>query len=134
MALLEEVADRLARQALDLMLTTGDETIEKRVAEEIGASSPTLQENFSTALRIRKAEARALHMLSKLEAGVGDAEQASKKAKPNVSPQPEPEPEPKSETVAETPDAQLDEIDFEDLEVAEIISLPAPDAKAGAES
>ena len=69
MSLLDEVSDKLAREALELMMKTGHETIEKRVADEIGASSPTLQENFSTAMRIRKAEARALGLLQKYRKG-----------------------------------------------------------------
>ncbi|MDD9977730.1 MAG: hypothetical protein OXQ30_08375 [Boseongicola sp.] len=51
------------------MERTGDENIEKRVAEEIGSSSPTLQENYSTAVRIRKAEARANKLLDKYMRG-----------------------------------------------------------------
>lgn len=69
MALLEEVADNLARKAMEIILKTGDETIEKRVAGEIGSSSPTLQETFLTAMRIRKAEARAQALLEKYDRG-----------------------------------------------------------------
>ncbi len=69
MAILEDVADGLAQKAMELMLRTGDQTIEKRIADEIGASSPTLQETFLTAMRIRKAEQRAMDLLAKYEAG-----------------------------------------------------------------
>ncbi len=69
MSKLEEVADGLAKRALEMILETGDETIEKRVEDEIGASSPTLQESFATAIRIRKAEARALRLLDKFSKG-----------------------------------------------------------------
>lgn len=69
MALLEEVADNLARKALEVILKTGDEDIEKRIAGEIGASSPTLQETFLTAMRIRKAEARGYALLEKFDRG-----------------------------------------------------------------
>ncbi len=69
MALLEEVSDALAKRTIELMERTGDENIEKRVAEEIGSSSPTLQENYSTAVRIRKAEARANKLLDKYMRG-----------------------------------------------------------------
>ena len=69
MALLEDVSVKLAERALDEIERTGDELIEKRVAEEIGASSPTLQESFLTAMRIKKAERRALVLLDKYRMG-----------------------------------------------------------------
>ena len=69
MSMLEEVADRLAKRALEVIERTGDETIEKRVGDEIGSSSPTLQENFSTAMRIRKAEIRAMKLIEKFDKG-----------------------------------------------------------------
>ncbi|MBT8416354.1 MAG: hypothetical protein KJO42_02855 [Silicimonas sp.] len=69
MPLLEDVADGMAKRAAELYVKTGDETLERRVAEEIGASSPTLQEAFQTAMRIRKAEARGHAILDKFERG-----------------------------------------------------------------
>lgn len=69
MALLEEVSTALARQSLEMIVKTGDETIERRVADEIGASSPTLQETFLTAMRILKAERRGLLLLEKYDRG-----------------------------------------------------------------
>ncbi len=69
MALLEDVANNLARQAIELMEATGDDTIEKRVADEIGASSPTLQEVYLTAMRILKAERRGIALLEKYRKG-----------------------------------------------------------------
>lgn len=69
MALLDDVADGLARRAMELMMRTGDENIERRVADELGASSPTLQETFLTAMRIRKAEQRGLSLLDKYDRG-----------------------------------------------------------------
>ena len=69
MALLDDVSVNLARQALELIVFTGDETIERRIADEIGASSPTLQENYLTAMRILKAERRGLLLLEKYRAG-----------------------------------------------------------------
>ena len=68
MAMLEEVADSLAKRTLDLISKTGDETLEARVADAIGASSPTLQEAFSTAMRIRKAEVRGNVLLDSIAA------------------------------------------------------------------
>ena len=69
MAILEDVADGLAKRAMEMILRTGDDTIEKRIADEIGASSPTLQETFLTAMRIRKAEQRAIALLEKYASG-----------------------------------------------------------------
>lgn len=69
MSLLEDVADGMAKKAAEIYTKTGDETLERRVAEEIGASSPTLQEAFLTAMRIRKAEARGYALLNKYERG-----------------------------------------------------------------
>ncbi len=69
MSMLEEVADGLAKRALAEIERSGDEKIEKRIADEIGASSPTLQEAFATAMRIRKAEIRASKLLDKYAAG-----------------------------------------------------------------
>ena len=69
MSTLEDVADSLAKRALELIQQLDDEDIEKRISDEIGASSPTLQERFDTAMRIRKAEVRALALLNKFEKG-----------------------------------------------------------------
>ena len=69
MSKLEDIADGLAKRALDLVEKTGDETIERRTADEIGSLSPTLQEAYTTAVRIRKAELRASRLLDKYEAG-----------------------------------------------------------------
>ena len=69
MSLLEDVSANLARRAMELIVKTGDDTIEKRLADEIGASSPTLQENFLTAMRMLKAERRGLLLLDKYDKG-----------------------------------------------------------------
>lgn len=69
MSLLEDVADGMAKRAAELAIRMDDENLERRVADEIGASSPTLQEAFQTAMRIRKAEARGHALLDKYEKG-----------------------------------------------------------------
>ena len=69
MALLDDVADSLAKRATELIARTGDENMERRIAEEIGASSTTLEEVFLTAMRIRRAEMRAIKLLEKYEKG-----------------------------------------------------------------
>lgn len=68
MAMLEDVADNLAKRTLELISKTGDEALEARVADAIGASSPTLQEAYSTAMRIRKAEIRGIVLLDSFAA------------------------------------------------------------------
>ncbi|MEM9970437.1 MAG: hypothetical protein AAF762_05005 [Pseudomonadota bacterium] len=69
MSLLEDVANRVAAETLKLVQETGNEDLEKKVADEIGASSPTLQEAFTTSLRILKAEARALRYIDRIKDG-----------------------------------------------------------------
>ena len=69
MSMLEDIADGLAKRAMELIEKTGDENLERRITEEIGTSSPTLQEYFATAMRIRRAELRALKLLDKYEKG-----------------------------------------------------------------
>lgn len=69
MSLLEDVADELAKRATQIIARTDDDTIEKRIAQEIGSSSPTLQEAFLTAMRIRRAELRGNRIMDKFEKG-----------------------------------------------------------------
>ena len=69
MSVLDEVADGLAKRAVKMMDNSGDDTVEARIAQEIGASSPTLQEAFLTAMRLRKAEIKGHVLLDKFEAG-----------------------------------------------------------------
>jgi hypothetical protein len=74
--LLEKVADNLAQKALTLVDRTGDEAVVERIAEVIGASSTTLQEAFLTAVRIRRAEARALAAMAEIAGVAKPAAQA----------------------------------------------------------
>jgi ABC-type molybdenum transport system ATPase subunit/photorepair protein PhrA len=64
MAMLEEVADRLAREVLKIVDATGDEDIIAEVKKTIGASSTTLEEAYMTAVRVRRAEARAVAQIA----------------------------------------------------------------------
>ncbi|MFA5582490.1 MAG: hypothetical protein WDA25_11110 [Paracoccaceae bacterium] len=68
MQILESVADDLARKALAAFEKTGDPTIVDQIGEALGTSSQTLQEAYLTAVRVRRAEARARHMLAAFEA------------------------------------------------------------------
>jgi len=69
MALIEDIAERLSKRAIELVLHSEDEKLEKRISDEIGVSSPTLQEAFNTAMRIRKAEQRATVLMDTYERG-----------------------------------------------------------------
>lgn len=64
MDLLEQVADALAREVLEAENLTGDEFLMEEIKKTIGASSTTLEESFLTAMRIRRADARARAMLA----------------------------------------------------------------------
>lgn len=65
MQLIDDVADRLAIRVLDLVEETGNAELVDEVKREIGASSATLEEAFITAVRVRRAEARALALLDR---------------------------------------------------------------------
>lgn len=60
---LERVAGELADLALADENRTGDEKIVPEIAEVLGSSSQTLQEAYLTAVRVRRAEARARDIL-----------------------------------------------------------------------
>ncbi|MEO1780200.1 MAG: hypothetical protein AAFU63_15605 [Pseudomonadota bacterium] len=66
MAIIDDLADQLALKALALEAATDDPDIAKKVGDAIGDSSPTMQEAFSTALRIRRAHQRADKMIDDL--------------------------------------------------------------------
>lgn len=64
MSYLEKTADELADLALAEQAASGDEKIVDKISEVLGASSQTLQEAYLTAIRVRRAEARARKMLA----------------------------------------------------------------------
>jgi len=61
---LERVAGELADLALADQAASGDEQIVENIGEILGSSSQTLQEAYLTAVRVRRAEARARKLLS----------------------------------------------------------------------
>lgn len=63
MSKVEELGDDLAVQTLAAMDELGDDRFYNDVAKVIGASSPTLQEAFLTAVRIRLAAIRGQKFL-----------------------------------------------------------------------
>ena len=69
MSVLEEVADGLAKRVTGMMEDMNDDAMERRIADEIGSSSPTVQEAFLTAMRLRKAEVRGHILLDMYERG-----------------------------------------------------------------
>ncbi|MEJ8560761.1 hypothetical protein QTO30_05645 [Yoonia sp. GPGPB17] len=62
---LERVAGELADLSLADAEATGDEKIVDTIGEILGSSSQTLQEAYLTAVRVRRAEARARELLAK---------------------------------------------------------------------
>ncbi len=58
MALIDELAEALARDALAAMEEIGDDRFYEKVARVIGELSPTLQEAFTTAMRLNLAARR----------------------------------------------------------------------------
>ena len=69
MSKLEELCDDLAMKALDLEEQSGDETVIKKIADSLGSSSPTMEETFLTAVRIRRADRRARRLIESLAGG-----------------------------------------------------------------
>lgn len=59
MSILEDLADKLAQDALAAAEESGDDTLIEMISRELGSSSQTTQEAFNTAIRMRTAEARA---------------------------------------------------------------------------
>ncbi len=69
MSALEDLADTLARDTIAAMEELGDDRFYMEVSKVLGATSPTTQEAFMTAIRVRLAERRAREFLaSKLRA------------------------------------------------------------------
>lgn len=70
---LQRVAGELADLALADEEATQDEKIVKEIGDILGASSQTLQEGYLTAIRVRRAEARAREILTERAAKRGPA-------------------------------------------------------------
>jgi hypothetical protein len=64
MSILETIADQLAQEALAFAEETGDEDVIDKMSRYIGTSSPTFQEVFNTAVRMRRAELRGRQFLA----------------------------------------------------------------------
>ncbi len=64
MSVVEDLADKLARDTIKAMDALGDENLPDQVANVLGASSPSSEEIFRAAVRIRLAERRARNFLT----------------------------------------------------------------------
>jgi hypothetical protein len=64
MGVTEDLADALARDVLEAVETTGDDTLIDAIAKTLGTSSSVTQDAFMTAIRVRTAEARARKLLN----------------------------------------------------------------------
>lgn len=69
MSIMEELADKLAQEAIAASEKLNDEEIITNIARVIGATSATTEEAFLTAVRIRLAEARGREYLADRLAG-----------------------------------------------------------------
>ncbi len=69
MQIIETLADELAQDVLAAIEKTGNDKMADQISEVIGASSQTMQEAFLTAVRVRRAEARARALLAELSEG-----------------------------------------------------------------
>lgn len=66
---MEKLADELAKDAIAAAQALDDDDLVNEVATVIGASSPSTEEAFRTAARVRMAEARARRYLERKIAG-----------------------------------------------------------------
>ena len=71
MALLDELAEGLARDAFALARKTGDESVISEVEKTLGTTSPTMQETYNTAIRLLRAEARGRAVIEARATGSG---------------------------------------------------------------
>ncbi|WP_341861491.1 hypothetical protein [Gymnodinialimonas sp. 57CJ19] len=73
MGLANDLAEKLAIDACAAAIALDDETLPETIAQVVGASSPTTEELYRTAVRVIQAEARARKVL---EAKIKAAEAA----------------------------------------------------------
>jgi hypothetical protein len=65
MNVVEELGDALAKSTLEAMEVIDDDRFYEKISRVVGASSPTLQEAYLTAIRVRLAERRGREFLAK---------------------------------------------------------------------
>jgi len=64
MGVVDDLADKLAQDVIKAMDALGEEELPEQVANVLGASSPSSEEIFRAAVRIRLAERRARTFLN----------------------------------------------------------------------
>lgn len=85
MALIDDLADRLALDTLAAMGEIDDDRFYEKVARVVGQLSPTMQEAFTTSIRLRLAERRGREFLEQSLAsarGQGAAPKAPRNTDP----------------------------------------------------
>ncbi len=65
MGVIEDLGDSLARDVLAAMEEIGDDRLFDKVGKVLADASPTMQEAFMTAIRVRVAERRGREFLEK---------------------------------------------------------------------
>ena len=63
MGVIEDMGDQLARDVIAAMEETGDERLHEKISKVLLDASPTMQEAFLTAYRVRVAEQRGRRFL-----------------------------------------------------------------------
>ncbi|MHA7886662.1 MULTISPECIES: hypothetical protein [Roseicyclus] len=71
MALAQDLAEQLAKDTVAASEQLGDENLPEEIARAVGASSPTTEEFFRTAVRTILAEKRARKLLERKLAAAG---------------------------------------------------------------
>lgn len=84
MSMYAEMVDKLAVEVIAAAEEIGDERLPETIAQAIGASSPTTEELFRTAVRVRTALNRAYRVLGEQKAR--HAAQAAAPAAPAAQP------------------------------------------------
>ncbi len=67
MGIVDDLADGLAKDAIDVAEALGDPTILEKVSKMLGDTSTTTQESYLTAVRVRLAEKRARKFIAALQ-------------------------------------------------------------------
>jgi hypothetical protein len=78
MGVVDDMGDQLARDVIAAMEELGDERLHDKVARVLLDASPTMQEAFLTAYRVRVAEKRGREYLDKLLQAKRDGKEGPK--------------------------------------------------------
>ncbi len=78
MGVVEDMGDALARDVIAAMTELGDERLPDKIARVLLDASPTMQEAFLTAYRVRVAEKRGREFLDKLLTAKREGREAPK--------------------------------------------------------